>query len=345
MKACNHEIVILTLRAGSIGKFEVVYRDPGDSERTFIKRFFKHFIFLLFFSKIIRQGRFNIVHIHTLDSRIISKIVSKHPRVVISVWSDGIISNGLSSGSRLPNRLKTAFKKAAVITVTHNCIEEKIRLRVPEVKRIEIIPLGVDIARFTNLHRIGAGGDNVRFCYINPITHRYGADRVIEAFSRISNRLTNTSVVFIGTGDDEYIDLLRMRVKEAGMSKRIHFTTELTESEYDALLEKCDVLVQPTRRDMFDAVVLEALAAGLPVISTRIGGIRDIVIDGITGYTTPPGDVEALAKAMTQIVENRNLRQQMGNNARELISKLYGFKMHAERMEALYRELVKEIVI
>ena len=107
-------------------------------------------------------------------------------------------------------------------------------------------------------------------------------------------------------------------------------------------LRHSDVFIQSSLHDAFEVGTLEAMASNLPVIASRTGCSQDFVIDEVTGYTTPPGDVDALAEMMVRMIEDEESRIQMGHNARELVSKLYGFNLHAARMETIYSDLVKK---
>ncbi len=105
-------------------------------------------------------------------------------------------------------------------------------------------------------------------------------------------------------------------------------------------LHKADVLVHPTREDCFPLVILEAMAAGLPVISTREGGIPDEVEDGMTGILCEKRDPAALADALKHLMEDAALRERMGRAGRERYERLFS----ASRFERRLTEILQSYV-
>jgi glycosyltransferase involved in cell wall biosynthesis len=139
-----------------------------------------------------------------------------------------------------------------------------------------------------------------------------GQDILIRALSFLSPSL-KFRVRFHGPGDARPLSHL---ADDLGVGLRCQFGPELRHDEILRLLTKSFVVVVPSRMDNCPLVIIESLAVGTPVIASDTGGIPELVVDGREGLLVPPGDPEALAKALATIVSNLTLRQQMGRNAR-----------------------------
>jgi glycosyltransferase involved in cell wall biosynthesis len=99
-----------------------------------------------------------------------------------------------------------------------------------------------------------------------------------------------------------------------------------------------DIFVMPSvEGDTIPQVLMQAMALGLPVISTTVGSIPDVVLDGQTGFVVPPRDAGALATQIVKLLENQDLRQELGQQARQLVVSNYSLGAMLHRLEAVYR--------
>jgi glycosyltransferase involved in cell wall biosynthesis len=108
-----------------------------------------------------------------------------------------------------------------------------------------------------------------------------------------------------------------------------------------ALYHACDLFCLPTYGDCLPMVLSEAGAAGLPCVSTRVGGISEIVREGETGLLVPPGDVAALTKALRGLLDNADLRRQMGARAARLVADEFDAVKNTQRLLDLVKQLVR----
>ena len=100
-----------------------------------------------------------------------------------------------------------------------------------------------------------------------------------------------------------------------------------------------DILIMPSYYESFGMVALEAMACGTPVIASQVGGLAFLVQDGITGFVVPGGDVTALAKTLTKLIQQPELRARLGKQAAEYAS-WYSWDKIATRIKAVYEELI-----
>ena len=103
-----------------------------------------------------------------------------------------------------------------------------------------------------------------------------------------------------------------------------------------------DVFVLPTREEGFGLVLAEAQACGIPVVSTRVGPIPQVVSDGVTGILVPVGDVSALTDAVVSLLKDPDRRQTMGAQGRERTVRLFGPERYSREVEGLYQQLLDD---
>ena len=122
---------------------------------------------------------------------------------------------------------------------------------------------------------------------------------------------------------------------------RVHVHRDLqpNDARLIALYASCDVLVLPTNADLVPWVVLEAMAMQLPVISTAVGAIPEIVVHDVTGFIVPPGDAEALVKAIASLLSDPDLRRAMGQRGRERVESDFDAAINVPRILAVMKSL------
>lgn len=337
----GHKIVFLSVQPGTLDDVEVIYRDPGDHGPKWLK-YLSHAQFILYERQLIVTGGFDIVHVHFLRADMIGWIASSHPRSIISVWGSDV---RLPEDGGDPRRIRIkqrALQQATLVTATNSFLEDQVRKLVPNVKRVEIVPFGVDNIFLKKKKRI-RNENYVHFCFAKPrLIPLYGLDLLIRAFSRIVRRYPRSRLSIAGRGEPDYMEELQSLTEKAGVKQHVTFTGYLSADELATLFERSDILVQPSRWESFGVVLLEAMAVDLPVIATNVGGVSELVIDGVTGLLIPPDDLDALTDAMMKLTGDKELRERLAQNGRSMASYVYNFDMHGEQMGALYYELADD---
>ncbi|MBN3804554.1 glycosyltransferase family 4 protein [Paraburkholderia sp. Ac-20336] len=152
--------------------------------------------------------------------------------------------------------------------------------------------------------------------FLGKLGQQKGVDDLLSAASQLQSLLPDVVVEFGGDGDIEFY-----RNRAAGMTN-VRFLGWLDASARSAALARAAIFCLPSWREGLPMSILEAMSAGLPVISTPIGGIPDAVEDGVTGLLVPPGDVKKLVEALHTVLSTPELAMAMGQN---------GKSSHAER--------------
>jgi glycosyltransferase involved in cell wall biosynthesis len=170
--------------------------------------------------------------------------------------------------------------------------------------RIEVIPPGVDTGKWKSARGAEPGGP-VRLLFVGGDFRRKGGDTLLKAF--------RASL----TQDCELDIVTREQVDTQGLAGvRVHHGLGPNSPELMALYARADIFAFPTVADVMPLAVMEAMASGLPVITTDVGALREEVEAGVTGYLVRPGDAGALAEAVIRLVRDPRLRAAMSAAAR-----------------------------
>jgi phosphatidylinositol alpha-mannosyltransferase len=159
---------------------------------------------------------------------------------------------------------------------------------------------------------------------------------MLRAFHRLAPHLPDVSLVVVGEGHDrEQLRLLRPEER-----RRVVMLGAVPNQELAPYHAACDVYVSPaTGQESFGYVLVEAMAAGLPVVATDIPGYREVVRDGIEGLLVPPGDPGSLARAIREVLSDPALAARLGAAGRRRAGG-YAWSEVLPRIEAIYRRVV-----
>lgn len=161
-----------------------------------------------------------------------------------------------------------------------------------------------------------------------------GVNYLLEALARLHQ--PEVQLVLIGGGVQR--PELEAMAQKLGIAGRVHWAG--FRSNIPGLLPALDIFVQPSVYEGLPMSVLEAMAAGLPVVATAVGGTPEIVSDGVTGCLVPPRDPAALVQAIQTLISQPELRDRMGQAGLERVRQEFSVQQMVQRTEALYEELL-----
>ena len=170
-----------------------------------------------------------------------------------------------------------------------------------DASKVVVVPPGIDLERWNFPRQATAGSAPLRLLFVGGDFRRKGGEILLAAFRQ---SLANVCELDIVT---------REEVDAAGLPNvRVHHGLSANTPKLMELYAKADLFIFPTYGDTLPIVVMEAMASGLPVITTTIGAIAEEVEDGVTGLLVPPGDTDRLAEAALRLVRDPDLRLKMG---------------------------------
>lgn len=212
---------------------------------------------------------------------------------------------------------------------------------------IAITPFGVDIEDYEGIPELkDEQADTITIGTIKGLDPKYGIDILLKAFADLLKRLKKGNdcsapeVKLRIVGDGPQATELKQVADELGIEKSVEFVGKVPHSDVPSQLSLIDIFIALSRRESFGVAVLEAGAAGRPVIVSDSGGLPEVVENGQTGIVVGTENIEAATNAMEKLVLNRYLRRQMGEQGRTHVHKHYAWQQSIKDMEDAYQSTI-----
>lgn len=174
--------------------------------------------------------------------------------------------------------------------------------------------------------------------FLGRLNRGKGAYDLLEAFSRITNE-NGLPGPQLWLGGDGEIEACREAAVRLGIADRVKFLGWVRGDDKQRLLEQASMYVLPSYREGLPMSVLEAMASGLPVVTTRIGGIPEAVTDGVEGYLIEAGDIASLSDRLQRLTTSPQDAARMGRAARSRVEAEFSAQVIVPRLEAIYAEV------
>ncbi len=283
-----------------------------------------------FLRRICLREEIRLVHSFLFAANITAPFaaVSVRRRVVTSRCDDGFWKEPRHI---LANRIANLFTDRITANSAGVAAYLRARERVKD-SRFLVVPNGVSLPapalrpRAGGMIRIGCLGN------IRPIK---GYEHLLEALSLLRERGDWETVIAGRVLDPEYARRLEESVHELGLAGRGGFSGEAADAE--AFLQGLDVFVLPSLSEGFSNSLIEALAAGLPVVATAVGGNPEVIRPGMDGLLVPPADARSLARALEEVLTSASLRDELAARGRRRAGE-FGLARMLGRLDELYRE-------
>lgn len=174
--------------------------------------------------------------------------------------------------------------------------------------------------------------------YAGTINQRKGYADLIKAFSRVASKYPNWKVVFAGNGE---IALGMELVKRYCIEKQVIFSGWIAGVVKAKIFQEASIFCLPSYAEGFPMAVLDAWAYSLPVITTPVGGIPDVAVDGENMLLFNPGDIDTLARQLERMITDEHLRNHISEASRHFATHEFSINTINEQLDALYAELAK----
>ena len=226
-----------------------------------------------------------------------------------------------------------------IVAISDRQHEELLKYRVAPDARIRVVPLGLDLGRFEGHDRAGArarlGIDDatVAVVAIGRLVPIKRIDRLIRAFSAAVAGAPEIRLYLVGDGSER--SSLEELAASLGVADRVAFAG--WSSDTPTWYAAADVVALTSDREGTPLALIEAAAAGRPVIASDVGGVADIVVDGETGLVFPPDDEDALAAALVRLARDPVLRLRLGSAA-PTHARSYSAERLVDDLDSLYRQ-------
>jgi glycosyltransferase involved in cell wall biosynthesis len=304
-------------------------------------------------ARLIRRERPDILHTHTAKAGTVGRVAAllagrKAPPIVVHTFHGHVLRGYFgplrSWFFRVLERW-LAKRTTALIAVSPQVRDDLVALGIATSERFVVIRLGIELGervagndngRLESRHYLGIEPDRFAVGWIGRMTAVKRTDDVLVAFKRLRDGGVDAVLCMVGDGPDR--EQLESRAHDLGIVRDTLFLGY--QEEVAPFYAAFDALVLPSSNEGTPVSAIEALAAGRPVVATRVGGVPDVVDEGADGFLVEPGATDELADRLAQLARDPALRERMGQAGRERVLPRYAVDRLVGDVDRLYRSLL-----
>lgn len=297
-------------------------------------------ILLFYFETLITLRRIkpDLVHVQAITNGLCAFAFQKIFKKPYVVWCRG-------SDVYLPWSFKKVTSKlvlndaATIIALTENMKQQIQRI---VNKKVIVISNAIDLEKTKQIEkkelrkRLRMKDDEKIIIFVGRLHEVKGISYLIEAMNIVVKKNQKTRLLLIGTGKSR--SYLQSLVEQLNLEEYISFIGTVPNDKVLEYMAASNVLVLPSLSEGFPVVLLEAMASGLPIVATRVGGLQEIIKDGTNGFLVEPKKPKELAEKISMILGDNELRERISRNNKEEVKK-YSWKSIIDKLEKIYFEI------
>jgi glycosyltransferase involved in cell wall biosynthesis len=304
-------------------------------------------------ARLIRKERPTILHTHTAKAGAVGRLAAllagdARPPIIVHTFHGHVLRgyfNPLTTlGFRILERWLARIT-TVLVAVSPEVRDDLVRLRVAPASKFAVIRLGIELdervdavddARSETRRQLGVAPDAFVVGWVGRMTAVKRTDDVLRALERLVEGGVDAYLLLVGDGPDR--EHLEQYAHELGVTKRCLFLgyQEDVARFYSAI----DAVLLPSANEGTPVSVIEGLAAERPAVATRVGGVPDVVREGIDGFLVDVGDAQALADRLADLAADPKRRAQMGADGRARVLERYAVARLVDDVDLLYRTLL-----
>lgn len=297
----------------------------------------------------LRAQPFDILHTHLIHADTLGMLLAWRGRVKVLIstrHNDDAFRHHLPI--RLLNALNWRTLKAGIV-ISAALAHFNASVENAPASKIHTIPYGIDYAplatdriaaaRAALRAELGVPADALLVGMMCRLTEQKGVTYGIAGFAQVAQDFPQAHLLI--AGDGELLESLRAQARAAGLAARVHFVGWRTDSI--GTLAGLDVFLMPSLWEGFGLVLLEAMAARLPIVASHVSAIPEIVTHGETGYLVAARDEGAIAHALRLLLADRSLRAYLGQNGEDRLEQLFSAQVMAVRTRAVYEACLANV--
>lgn len=326
----------------------ITSQDEGTAENSYEKGFYIHrlskknirFLSPLLFWKdifwIIQRIKPDIVHGQDISSGIPALLTKKLLKIPFLIYGRGTDVYDPDWFAKLT--IKTIIKNAdSVIALTSDM---KKAMQAIYDRDISVISNGIELNNYTNEPPVqNVGGSEKRILFVGRLHPIKGVQYLLQAMQIVHAEMPDVRLILVGDGEErEYLESLTDRLEIRGC---VEFAGRVPHEKIQGYLGQADVFVLPSLSEGFPNVILEAMACGLPIVTTKVGGIPDIVTDGVNGYLVDAKNPDAIAEKILILLQNGQLSEEISIKNKEKVKK-YKWENVVCKLEKIYLKILTD---
>jgi glycosyltransferase involved in cell wall biosynthesis len=287
-----------------------------------------------------RSRKADLLHFHLPNPTAVTSQLTLGPdnRPLIVTYHSDIVKQKTALRMYRP-LLRRFLERADRIVTTSPALLQNSEHLSPYREKCRVVPLSVDLDRFDHStdgsHNLPIDPSRPTVLFVGRLNYYKGVEYLIDALCGIDA----TALI---VGDGERREALETRVRERDLDTHVHFLGKIPQETLEHCYEAADLFVLPSVEpsEAFGVVQLEAMAYRTPVINTALPtGVPWVSKDGETGITVPPRDTEALAGAISRLLNDPELRDQYGENARTRVENRFSHENMLQEMKSIYDDV------
>ncbi len=284
--------------------------------------------------RILQKGRYDIVHSHDYKTHFFSSFLRGHCTYKCVATVHGY--NATSFRERLYYQVDRVTLKKVDVVITPGKYLAKFLGRKFGLERVKVIYNGIDLKEWPIRQFDVDKFSNLPFnlLYLGRLSREKNIELLIKALGLLLKETENVRLRIAGTGREH--EYLKSFAKSSGLDDYIEFVGFVTREEICELLSSSDILILPSRTEIFPNVLLEAMAVGVPVIASNVGAVNELIRDGRDGLLFDSGDVFQLKEKIRFMMSQPDLACQFVRSARQRIEEEFTFDEHLRKTIELY---------
>jgi glycosyltransferase involved in cell wall biosynthesis len=305
-------------------------------------------------ARLIRSQRPQILHTHTAKAGAVGRLAAllagdARPPIVVHTFHGHVLRGYFdpvrSAGFRLLERW-LARTSTALVAVSPQVRDDLVALGVAPREKFAVIRLGVELdqridaganGRVATRRLLGIAPERFAVGWIGRMTGVKRTDDVLLAFRRLRERGVDACLCMVGDGPDR--DHVERRAHELGVMRHTFFLGY--QESVAPFFSAFDAFVLPSVSEGTPVTAIEALGGGRPVVATRVGGVPDVVRDGVDGFLVEAGAIDDLAERLERLAADPELRARMGTAGRERVLSRYAVDRLIDDVDRLYQSLLE----
>jgi glycosyltransferase involved in cell wall biosynthesis len=283
----------------------------------------------------------DVVHAHfTTTSGVFARASGNHPIVTTAWGSDVIPADGVRQSRILQAINRWSLAGADRVTVASQFLAGWVKEVAPNTA-VDVVPFGVDTATFHTRgdeHRVGGLSVGI----VKSLEPRYGIEHAIRAMRPVHNAVPGAILTIAGGGS------LRAHLEritaDLGLEDAVKFVGRVDHEDVPQLMRSFDILLNPTVvPESFGVVILEGSATGIPVITSDVGGVREVCVADSTAVLIPPGDEDAIAESIISLSSDPEKRIRLGEAGRSFVQEHFEWDRSVAAMLDVLADAVRQV--